>query len=303
MQLCYVDESGKAETLTEADGKQQPVFVVGGVTLPERKLTAVTHEWIDLKRRFNPAIVRRGQRGWLDGILEEPKGTTLRRGFKAAATNRRRKNSIGFVDGMMKLLERHDARIIGRVWVKQLDVENEEMVIHASSLQFICAAFHAGLAEDERGMVVVDSQTHQHNYKLAHSMFTQRFGRNPPHPRLVDLPAFGHSENHAGLQIADVVCSGILAPLAAAVYAGRYEAWNTHCDSGFLDIRDRFGSRLRALTFEWFNAKHNKTTRSVVVHDPIGKRGTRLLWAPGSSVKFRRERRKNYRVPVSASRR
>lgn len=207
MQLCYVDESGKAETLTHDDQSQQPVFVIGGITLPEDRLTPLTHGWIEHKARFMPGMMQRGQKGWLDGILNDPKGSHLRRGFRRRGTDRQRKHAIGFVDGTLRLLERHDARILGRIWVKKLDIDNVEMRIHSSSLQFICAAFHAGLDDDERGMVIVDSQTHRHNHVLAHSMFTQRFGRNPPHDRLVDMPVFGHSDNHAGLQIADVLCS------------------------------------------------------------------------------------------------
>lgn len=280
MQLCYVDESGKADTLLKAEPDQQPVVVIGGIAVPEQSLTGLTHDWIGLKTRFTPSMLKRGRKGWLDGILAEPKGTTARRGFKARGTLRQRKNSIGYIGGTLGLIEKYDARIIGRLWVKRLDAENDGMKIYASSLQFICSAFHAGLAADERGMVVVDSQTHQHNHKLAHSMFTGRFGKNPPHPRLVDMPVFGHSENHAGLQIADFLCSAVLAPVAAAVYAGGYEKWNKHCDSGFLDIRERFGERLKGLTFDWVNARTGSETSSVVVHDPIGKRGTELLYGP-----------------------
>lgn len=54
-------------------------------------------------------------------------------------------------------------------------------------LDGILSESHAGLDGAERGMVVVDSQTYQHNFRLAHSMFTQLFGTNPPHDRLVDL--------------------------------------------------------------------------------------------------------------------
>ncbi|HKG03059.1 MAG TPA: hypothetical protein VKB03_07745 [Conexibacter sp.] len=44
MQLCYLDESGKAETLIRADADRQPVVVIAGVTFPEPHLTDLTHE-------------------------------------------------------------------------------------------------------------------------------------------------------------------------------------------------------------------------------------------------------------------
>jgi hypothetical protein len=232
MQLCYVDESGKSDTLVQGSRDEQPVVVIGGIAIPEQNLKGLTHGWIDLKSRFLPGMASRGQGGWLDGILSELKGSNLRKGFRAKGTRRQQKHAIGVIDGTIKLLERYDARIIARVWVKKVDTPNDDMKMHASSLQFICSAFHAGLADAERGMVVVDSQTYHHNYRLAHSMFTQLFGINPPHDRLVNMPVFGHSDNHAGLQIADLLCSAVLAPTAASVYAGRYATWNVHCDSG-----------------------------------------------------------------------
>jgi hypothetical protein len=303
MQLCYVDESGKAETLEKGDDQQQPVFVIAGISIPEDQLTMITLDWIELKRRFNPGMARRGQRGWLDGILLDLKGANLRRGFRARATGRQRKRAIGLIDGTVKLLERHDGRLIGRIWVKRLDEPNDAMKTYASSLQFICGAFHAGLPDDERGMVIVDSQTHKHNHQLAHSMFTQRFGRNPPYERLVDMPVFGHSDNHAGLQIADLLCSAVLAPIACSVYAGAYEGWNTHCDPRFLDVREEFGDRLLRLTYDWPNVKTGADSSSVVVNDPLGKRSTALMWGPRSPGKPKRRSSGKFSSPRPTPRR
>ena len=58
----------------------------------------------------------------------------------------------------------------------------------------------------------------RHN-DVSHSIFTQKFSpaaRN--YQRLVELPTFGHSENHAGLQICDIVCSALLFPIACFAY-------------------------------------------------------------------------------------
>jgi hypothetical protein len=280
MRLCYVDESGKAETLVKAERDQQPVIVIAGVSLPEDQLTEITREWLELKRRFYPDVASKLGGGWLDAILHDIKGANLRRGFRRTATRRQRKHALGLISGTLSIVERHDGNLIGRIWVKQLNQPNDDMSIHSSSLQFICSAFNTQLTE-ERGMVVVDSQTYQHNHRLAHSMFTQRFGKHPRNTGLVDMPVFGHSDNHAGLQIADLLSSAVLAPIACAVYAGGYASWNRHCDSGFLDIREEFGERLEALTFKIVNPRTAKPSRSVVVNDPIGKRGTHLMWSPG----------------------
>ena len=281
MQLCYVDESGTPQTLVATDPEQQPVIVIAGVSLPERDLTAITHEWIKLKTRFYPNLAKTGH-GWLDAILTDVKGTTVRRHFRANATQRQKQHAIGLIDGTLNLMERHDGKLLGRVWVKPLNREHNAMAMYSVSLQFICAAFDASLPDDERGMVVVDSQTYRHNHQLAHSIFTQRFGKTPKHSGLVDMPVFGHSDNHAGLQIADTLCSAVLAPIACAVYANSYSAWNQHCDPGYLDIRTEFGQRLEALTFPAPSAGPGTATSSLVVSDPVGKRGAHLMWEPAA---------------------
>lgn len=274
--------------------------MIAGVVIPEKELRDLTHDWIELKARFNPDIRRVASKGWLDAILHDLKGTKIRRGFRASGTRRQRKHAIGLIDGTLKLLERHDAQIVGRVWVKELDGANDAMALYQSSLQFICGAFHSQIPTRERGLVVVDSQTYWHNHRLAHSVFTQRFGSKPKHEKLADMPVFGHSDNHAGLQIADLLCSAVLAPVASAVYAGAYSEWNSHCDSGFLDIRDRFGPRLEALTFSWQNDWIGRKSPSLVVNDPIRKRASALMWGP--NVKRRRKRRSSGRGRTSHKR-
>ncbi len=296
MHLCYIDESGKAEQLTRADTTQQPVVVIAGVTLPEECLRHITHDWIKLKARFYPDVARMARRGWLDAILHDVKAANLRKGFRRSATTRQRKHSTGMIDGTLRILEKYECRLVGRIWVKKLDTPNEDMAMHQSSLQFICDAFHSQIPADERGMVVVDSQTYWHNHRLAHSVFSQRFAAEPKHQKLADMPVFGHSDNHAGLQIADLLCSALLAPIACAVYAGRYEKWNVHCYSSFLDIRERFGRRVGALTFTWPNPKTGTESASLVVNDPIGKRGTNLMWEPAAHLRPI-ERRQMTRLP------
>jgi DNA-binding GntR family transcriptional regulator len=109
LQLCYVDESGNDETLVDTEPDQQPVIVIAGITLPESDLTAVTHEWIELKTRFHPTIAASG-RGWLDAILADIKGTKCRGRFRESASPREKQHAVGFIDGTLKILESVIAR-------------------------------------------------------------------------------------------------------------------------------------------------------------------------------------------------
>jgi hypothetical protein len=83
MRLCYVDESGKAETLVKTEPDQQPVIVIAGVSLPEDQLTEITREWLDLKRRFYPDVASKLGGGWLDAILYDIKAPTSEGAFGA----------------------------------------------------------------------------------------------------------------------------------------------------------------------------------------------------------------------------
>jgi len=102
------------------------------------------------------------------------------------------------LDPILKEAGRHDQAAgtprrqgPGTDWVKPLGSEINERGIYGSSLQFICRAFNSSLPKNERGMVVVDSQTYHHHHQLAHSVFTQRFARKPKHLGLVGMPVFG----------------------------------------------------------------------------------------------------------------
>jgi hypothetical protein len=282
VRLCYVDESGKGDILTTADRDQQPVVVIAGIDIPEASLTELTHEWMDIKARYYPSSTKDGGRK-LDAILQEVKGSKIRKGFTSKATGRQRKHAIGLIDQTLRLLEQHDGSIMGRVWVKALGVDNDDMRMHSSSLQFICSAFHSQIPDDERGVVIVDSQTYQHNHRLAHSMFTQRFCKDPRNTKLADMPVFGHSANHAGLQIADLLCSAVLAPIACGVYCTSYAEWNTHSRVSYLDIREHFGSRVEALTFKFRNQHRGRNSSSVVVNDRVSQKPSRLMWGPVGS--------------------
>ena len=38
------------------------------------------------------------------------------------------------------------------------------------------------------------------------------------YPHVLEMPTYGHSENHVGLQLADVICSALLFPMAVSAY-------------------------------------------------------------------------------------
>jgi hypothetical protein len=85
------------------------------------------------------------------------------------------------------------------------------------------------------------------NTPSVHRMTTARFKTGgDPFPHLIESPAFGHSDAHVVLQIADLLASAILFPTACAAYCGCL-IHNLHLNNEFADVRTRYAPRLRQL--------------------------------------------------------
>jgi hypothetical protein len=61
--------------------------------------------------------------------------------MRAGAPRRNRTQAVGFLDDFMDLLEYHDAKVFGRVWVKVPGGRCEGRAMYTFSVQAICADF------------------------------------------------------------------------------------------------------------------------------------------------------------------
>lgn len=144
--------------------------------------------------------------------------------------------------------------------------------MYTFSIQDICEHFEHYLAtEASEGVVICDSRTKVQNSGVAHSVFTKMFRQaGDAYPRIVEMPVFGHSDNHAGLQLADLVTSGLVCPIAARTYCqGVFSG--PHVDPAYDTLKQRFGPRLQGHQIRYQNAK-GRWTGGLVVSDPIGQR-------------------------------
>ena len=268
MRICYVDEAGCTGSLPSAISDVQPVFVLCGVDVPQTSVHRITHEFLHLKKRFYPNLAPRGAT-YLEWILTEIKGSELRKGAADPGRNKRR-HALGFLHETLSLLETEQARISGRVWVKAIGQPVNGRSIYTFSLQYICKCFNAQLeTDDDMGLLVCDSRNKALNSLASFSVFTQKFKATGDRiPRVCEMPVFGHSENHAGVQIADIMCSALLFPLAVHAYC-RGAVNSIHVrDYSFL--RDRFTERLDGLQFRYSEGR--KSTGGITVDDKIGLR-------------------------------
>jgi hypothetical protein len=200
--------------------------------------------------------------------LPEIKGVDIRRSIARNGRNQRRQ-AFGFLDKLCDLLETNDARIIARVYVKGLNSAIASTPLYTSAIQQLYTVFDRQLTDqNDHGLCLLDSRTKGLNVPVAHSIFTQKFKTFPAFTRIHELTGFVHSDNHAGVQIADILCSAIISSIAGATYSYGHVN-NVHTLPAYLQIKQRYGARLRALQYRYVDAS-GRWRGGITVADDIG---------------------------------
>lgn len=248
--LCYVDEAGDEQALrTRTD---PPVLVLGGLIVEESHAQALIWEFLQLKKRFNPSL-NRADAKLSDVIAFEIKGSNLRADMRSDS-RRRRRAAFGILDAVLELLERHNVVVMGDVHVKGQDPLGRW--VYSRSVSALADQFETLLrAANAKGLMVLDARTKVKNVPSVHSITTQRFRTGGgTYPHLVESPVFGHSDAHVVLQLADIIVSALLFPMACAGFC-LCLLDNAHPNSRYLDVRHRYGSRLRLLEHKYLTAE------------------------------------------------
>ena len=280
MKIAYVDEAGCTGALPSRTSAIQPVFVQAAVVVDQAELRGLTLDFLQLKARFFPSLGA-GTGHFLDRVLSEVKGADLRR--QVCAPGRRlRRQALGFLDSLVALLEKRQTQIVGRIWIKGIAQPFNGRAVYTSSMQHIFRYFeHLLAASQEVGLVVADSRTKPQNAVVAHSILTQKFAAaGDAYPHVAEMPVYGHSENHVGLQVADLLCSALLFPMATASYC-RGHVSSVHVQPGYALLGARYGGRLRALQHRYRNGAAFRG--GLTVSDAIAGRPGRLLFEPPSA--------------------
>ncbi len=90
------------------------------------------------------------------------------------------------------------------------------------------------------------------------------------------MPTFGHSNNHAILQIADLLASALLYPMATYAYC-RTHVQNVHVDENFGHVIARYGTRLQALQHR-YDDEFGRPRGGITVDDKLGRRSGAALF-------------------------
>lgn len=249
--MCYVDESGDTGSLVPAERNAQPIFLISAVLDKQTSLKQLTRSIIELKKRFFPSYGN-GATHWHDWLKIEVKGANLRRALREG-THDAKRHVIGFMDKALRLMEQHHVQIVSRIYLKTPNAEFNGSSVYPAAVQRLEMAFENRLQRDnDQGIFVLDSRNKVKNVPVSHGIFTMKFSaRGNGYDYLAELPLFGHSENHAMLQLADWVGSAFLSPMATRAYYRDLESVCVHADPVFDIIRKRFGQRIKALQYRY----------------------------------------------------
>lgn len=279
MRILYIDESGDLGSLPAApspSGNDQPVLVIAGLIVDADRLEGITQDFLALKSRWFPGLPYPSA-NHLDKIIPEIKGSEVRRNAIRGTRNVAR-HAVGFLDHLLKMLEAHNVKLLARVWIKGLGQPFNGRSVYTSSIQGLYTYFEHFLTEEsDFGFAIADSRDHLKNVNVAHSVFTQKFrASSTVYSRVLELPTFGHSENHAGIQICDLVCSALLYPIAAEAYCTGYVA-NLHVQARAARLKQRFGQRLKALQHRYQDPS-GRWIGGVTVSDALAGRNAGLMF-------------------------
>ena len=148
------------------------------------------------------------------------------------------------------------------------------------SIQDCCTTFQKKLEElDQLGVMIVDSSSPRLNASVSHSIFTQKYkASGDAYDRLLEMPVFGHSENHVGLQLADIVASALLFPIASFVYCTGHVT-SVHVNPLFADVKTRFAGRVKALQHRYYD-DYGRRKGGIVISDKVANRPGSLFFRP-----------------------
>lgn len=274
MHICYIDESGCLGSLPSSSSPIQPIFLMSGVFIHHSSLQRLTHGLISLKSQYYPGLVATSN--YLDRQIIEIKGSSIRKQLRSSNRNERR-HAATFLDRVVRLCTDHDISVVSRIWIKKPESIFIGRSVYTYSAQAICLHFQNYLERNKSiGIVIADSRKKTQNANVSHSIFTKKFKvSGDEYPHIVEMPTFGHSENHAGLQLVDYISSTLLYPMASSCYCQGYIN-SIHVDPGYSMLKPKFGQALQDLQFRY--RSNSRWVGGITVTDAIAGRSSALLF-------------------------
>lgn len=279
MHFCFIDEAGDSQAIQTPNHNVQPVLVISALFVDGARLKNLTEEFILLKKRFFPTKFSSLTHD-LDALIKEIKGDELRKTIRDNSfSSAKAQTVLKFIDSIFSLLKKHEVKIASRIWVKSIGVPLTDKSIYTITTQQLCLRFEEYLnSKNAEGMVIADYRDPGRNGYVAHSIFTMknRKIKGDPFPSIVEIPTFAISDNHACLQMCDILSTTIIFPSAAQVYCTGHIN-NSFINPNYTLLRDRYKKRLKALQFH-FKRNDGVMHWGITAKDPLGqKKGLELF--------------------------
>lgn len=270
MRFCFIDEAGDSQAIQNANHNVQPLLVISGLFVDGAQIRNLTHDFISLKRRFFPGKFSTVSHN-LDILIKEIKGDELRKIIRDNDFNSTKVQTVlRFLDELFVLLWKYEIKLVARVWVKAFGVVLNDKSIYTLTTQHLCIKYQGYLDEaDAEGMVIADYRDPARNSYVAHSIFTQKYKNSgDKFPNVIEIPTFSISNNHAILQMADVLSTTLLFPIAAQVYCKGFIN-TSFVNANYDKLRTRYKKRLRKLQYHLRDSS-GKIHWGVTVKDQMG---------------------------------
>lgn len=272
MYIAYMDDAGDLGAVANPpQHNDQPVFALTLLLVNQTRLSALVPEFLQIKRNFYPGLIPPASH-FLAAVLKEVKGADLRRDIATGSRNQVR-HATRFLSEAVDLSLRADIKLVSKVFVKGIGQQMNHTAVYTTACQSLFKSFDHYLSTvDDVGFCIADSRNKGLNVPVAHSIFTQMFSTKRAHyPRILELPTFGHSDNHVGVQLCDLLTSALIVPTAVHTYCTGHIA-NVHVQAGYSRIRARFTTRLRQLLYRYQDAQQlwrgGLTVSDAILHRP-----------------------------------
>lgn len=247
MKACYIDESGCPNVLQQTGNPDiTPLFVVTAVFFDLDDLPEITGEFTFLKQKhFWP------NKSWHDCMHTVYKGSEIRRAARSDYLPDQQRN-FRFLRRVMRLLHKKEAKIVSMAYIKGVGKTFNGVAVYTSAVQAILSFFQRYLEEtNDKGIAIADSREKSQNEKVSHSVFTKKFSAQRAYSNLVEMPLFSHSDNHVGLQLADIICSGLVFPIASYSYCRALAGDTPHVSNRFYHLKKRFIRDIKDLEYRF----------------------------------------------------
>ena len=155
--------------------------------------------------------------------------------------------------------------------------------MYTTATQYICSEFNSFLTEKySKGVIIADSRSHQLDVQTSHSIFTKKFKYDgDEYPRLIEMPVFGKSDNHSGLQVSDILCSALLFPFASHAYCLEHakRLKNIHVQPCYQQLRLAFHRRISGLQYRRPDPKDStRKIGGVYLSNQLDRKPAKLLF-------------------------